>query len=424
MGTLSRLRMNRSLGMHRGRLTRSALAGCLVLVSMSARSDPPVYVPCPRRRPPSPTRNRPSPCSTSPPQADTTEYQIGFDTRQVDIQSYLKVDSSLGLDSLNLWENHYGELSDYLADMLAASRRKSVQMELSGQARQADSTAEAANRYELPGEDPRMGKATWPVQARPLPDGILHAATEGRLPLDQRPGGRRYGQQDAGLLPGTDPQHQPDGPDRTIRVHEPDLEPGGVRGHPEPGPAHQVRGPEAGGHRGRHPAGGGIRTDPARAARLQPDGILRGGLGRAGPAGQDEVRGRGPDPGGGVAERRTAETAHRARGHGERAAPDPRPRHGRGLRLLPDLPGAEELDRGSQPVEPHQPPEPGSGRTTTCTSGSSPRTSPPIQTGPSSPARRRPTTPMASPTTPRSRASTGGCFRPGRTISGKTACCA
>ena len=150
--------MNRSLGMHRGRWTRSALAGCLVLVSMQARSDPPIYVPLPPAATPFADPETPVALLHPPAQAATTEYQIGFDTRQVDIQSYLKVDSALGLDSMNLWENHYGELSDYLADMLAASRRKAIDRELSGQARQADSAADAANRYELPVKIPEWAK--------------------------------------------------------------------------------------------------------------------------------------------------------------------------------------------------------------------------------------------------------------------------
>jgi hypothetical protein len=93
-----------------------------------------------------------------PSRATQTDYQIGFDTRQVDIQSYLKVDTALGIDSVNIWQTHYGELSDYLADMLAAGRKKAVERELAGQARQDDSAQAAANRYEIPVKIPEWAK--------------------------------------------------------------------------------------------------------------------------------------------------------------------------------------------------------------------------------------------------------------------------
>src|ERR1035437_607157 len=102
MGTLSQLRMNRSLGMHRGRWTRSALAGCLVLVGTEVRSDPPDYVPLPQAATPFADRETPSALLHPPSRATQTDYQIGFDNRQVDIQSYLKVDTALGIDSVNL----------------------------------------------------------------------------------------------------------------------------------------------------------------------------------------------------------------------------------------------------------------------------------------------------------------------------------
>jgi len=87
----------------------------------------------------------------------STDYQIGFDTRSVDIKSYVRSDSTLGLDSIPLWQGYYGELSDYLSDMLAQERRRLVRRELVGNPKYNDSGA-VANRYELPVKIPEWAK--------------------------------------------------------------------------------------------------------------------------------------------------------------------------------------------------------------------------------------------------------------------------
>ncbi|MBK8803415.1 MAG: cell surface protein SprA [Fibrobacteres bacterium] len=87
----------------------------------------------------------------------TTEYQIGFDTRAVDIRSYVRMDSTLGLDSIQLWQGYYGELSDYLGDMLAQEHRRLVRRELVGQSKFSDS-GRVETRYELPVKIPEWAK--------------------------------------------------------------------------------------------------------------------------------------------------------------------------------------------------------------------------------------------------------------------------
>ncbi|MBK9578017.1 MAG: cell surface protein SprA [Fibrobacterota bacterium] len=87
----------------------------------------------------------------------TTEYQIGFDTRAVDIRSFVRMDSTLGLDSIQLWQGYYGELSDYLTDVLAQEQRRLVRRELVGQSKFSDS-GKVENRYELPVKIPEWAK--------------------------------------------------------------------------------------------------------------------------------------------------------------------------------------------------------------------------------------------------------------------------
>ncbi|MEK7392827.1 MAG: hypothetical protein AAB214_09695, partial [Fibrobacterota bacterium] len=57
-----------------------------------------------------------------------------------------------------MWNTHYAELSDYLDDALAASRRDVVRRELVGHARFSDSVKADPNRYELPVRIPDWAK--------------------------------------------------------------------------------------------------------------------------------------------------------------------------------------------------------------------------------------------------------------------------
>ncbi len=140
------------------RLVQMILAGCLTLVVWSVLADPPEYNALPEAAHPfDPTQSpkallRPSPGSL------VTEHQIGFDTRAVEIKQYIKTDSALGIDSLQLWQTHYAELSDYLDDALAVGRRDVLRRELVGHARFSDSVKSDANRYELPVKIPDWAK--------------------------------------------------------------------------------------------------------------------------------------------------------------------------------------------------------------------------------------------------------------------------
>ncbi len=79
-----------------------------------------------------------------------TEFRIGFDTRAVDIVRYLPGDSTLGLDSVVLWQAHYDELSDYLADLALSGQEVGWLRELDSMRSFRDSIADAGNRFELP----------------------------------------------------------------------------------------------------------------------------------------------------------------------------------------------------------------------------------------------------------------------------------
>ena len=142
--------MTRPLAIHRGRQTRSALAGCLALTGIGAWADPPQYAPLPQASTPFADPTTSQALLKPPPSSETTDFQIGFDTRSVDIQSYVKTDSALGIDSVSLWQTHYAELSDYLDDALASSRKRAIYNELVGDRRLKDSAQGAPNRYELP----------------------------------------------------------------------------------------------------------------------------------------------------------------------------------------------------------------------------------------------------------------------------------
>jgi hypothetical protein len=131
----------------------------LTLPLASAWADPPVYAPLPAAATPFADDESPGALLRPPARTlQTTDHQIGFDTREVEIQSYVKADSTLGIDSTQLWATHYGELSDYLADALAASRRRTVHRELEGERRLGDSSQQNSNRYELPVKIPEWAK--------------------------------------------------------------------------------------------------------------------------------------------------------------------------------------------------------------------------------------------------------------------------
>jgi len=109
------------------------------LAGTGAWADPPQYASLPQACTPFADSTSPQALLHPPKTSETTDFQIGFDTRSVDIQSYVKTDAALGIDSVNLWQTHYGELSDYLDDALAASRRRAAYKELVGERSLTDS---------------------------------------------------------------------------------------------------------------------------------------------------------------------------------------------------------------------------------------------------------------------------------------------
>jgi len=140
------------------RTMRVMLAGCLTLVGWSVLADPPVYSPLPEAATPFDPYESPKALLRTSNRAVVNDHQIGFDTRAVSITEYVKSDSVLGVDSLPLWSSYYAELSDYLEDALAASRRDAIRRELVGRARLTDSAKPEANRYELPVRIPEWAK--------------------------------------------------------------------------------------------------------------------------------------------------------------------------------------------------------------------------------------------------------------------------
>lgn len=87
-----------------------------------------------------------------------TEFRIGFDTRAVDIVRYLPADPSLGIDSTVLWQAHYDELSDYLADLAMSGQEVGWLRELDSMRSFRDSAGETGNRFELPVRIPEWAK--------------------------------------------------------------------------------------------------------------------------------------------------------------------------------------------------------------------------------------------------------------------------
>jgi len=87
-----------------------------------------------------------------------TEFRIGFDTRAVDIVRYLPADPSLGIDSVVLWQTHYDELSDYLADLALSGQDVGWLRELDSMRSFRDSVADLGNRFELPVRIPDWAK--------------------------------------------------------------------------------------------------------------------------------------------------------------------------------------------------------------------------------------------------------------------------
>ena len=79
-----------------------------------------------------------------------TEFRIGFDTRAVDIVRYLPADPTMGIDSTVLWQTHYDELSDYLADLAMSGQEVGWLRELDSMRGFLDSNATQGNRFELP----------------------------------------------------------------------------------------------------------------------------------------------------------------------------------------------------------------------------------------------------------------------------------
>lgn len=138
---------------------RNRLAGAVALAGLSvlAWADPPRYSLLPEAARPFDPVESPKALLKTPNTMRQSEHQIGFDTRAVDIKEYVKTDSALGIDSVNLWQSHYAELSDYLEDALAAGRRDAMRRELVGHARFTDS-AKQENRYELPVRIPEWAR--------------------------------------------------------------------------------------------------------------------------------------------------------------------------------------------------------------------------------------------------------------------------
>lgn len=121
-------------------------------------ADPPDYYPLPEAARPFDPSESPKALLRPAQHQVVTDHQIGFDTRAVEINQYVKSDPALGIDSLTLWQGHYDELSDYLDDALAASRRDAIKRELVGHARFSDSVTPDANRYEIPVRIPEWAK--------------------------------------------------------------------------------------------------------------------------------------------------------------------------------------------------------------------------------------------------------------------------
>lgn len=136
----------------------AAVAGSLVAAPFAVLADLPDYAPLPPAATPFALPDKPAALLKSPPSPLVTEYQIGFDTRAVDIKQYLRSDSAWGVDSVMLWQTHYAELSDYLTDALAAGRSQAFHRELINQSRLADSTKQNGNKYELPVKIPDWAK--------------------------------------------------------------------------------------------------------------------------------------------------------------------------------------------------------------------------------------------------------------------------
>lgn len=146
-----------SLVQHRRPGSGALLAVVLGFVGVHAPADVPVYVTLPPAITPFAELGSPRGLLNIRPLPVATDFQIGFDTRAVDIRSYVRTDSALGLDSVQLWQSYYGELSDYLGDALAQERRNLIRRDLIGRSKYSDS-GKVENRYELPVKIPEWAK--------------------------------------------------------------------------------------------------------------------------------------------------------------------------------------------------------------------------------------------------------------------------